>query len=60
MARVFAHICRLVATLGSKSGLKKVNRKAIIDVDVPKACETIIAPQAPMALRLQSNLLWVH
>lgn len=54
-----SYLCthRLVATLGSKSGLKKVNRKAIIDVDVPKACETIITPKAPMALRLQSNLL---
>ena len=48
---------RLVATLGSKSTLRKVNRKAILDVDVPKACETILAPEAPMALRLQSNLL---
>ncbi|KAL2356650.1 Rec8 like protein-domain-containing protein [Cryomyces antarcticus] len=48
----------LVATLGSKSTLKKVNRKAILDVDVPKACETIIQPEAPMALRLQSNLLY--
>ncbi|KAK4909292.1 hypothetical protein LTR28_000190, partial [Elasticomyces elasticus] len=49
----------LVATLGSKSTLKKVNRKAILDVDVPKACETILTPEAPMALRLQSNLLFV-
>ena len=48
---------RLVATLGSKSSLKKVTRKAIIDVDVPKACETIQDPHAPMALRLQGNLL---
>jgi meiotic recombination protein REC8, fungi type len=37
--------------------LKKVSRKAIISVNVPKACETIIQPEAPMALRLQSNLL---
>lgn len=51
--------CRLVATLGPKSNLKKVNRKAILDVDVPKACETILTPEAPMALRLQSNLLSV-
>lgn len=49
--------CRLVATLGSKSSLKKVSRKAILDVDVQKACETIVMPDAPMALRLQSNLL---
>jgi hypothetical protein len=48
---------RLVATLGSKSGLKKVSRRAILDVDVPKACESILEPSAPMALRLQSNLL---
>ncbi|KAI9882475.1 MAG: hypothetical protein M1823_005775 [Watsoniomyces obsoletus] len=48
----------LVATLGSRSTLKKVNRKAILDVDVPKACQTIVAPEAPMALRLQGNLLY--
>lgn len=48
---------RLVATLGSKSNLKKVNRKAILDVDVPATCRIIIEPEAPMALRLQSNLL---
>ncbi|KAF2708214.1 hypothetical protein K504DRAFT_482667 [Pleomassaria siparia CBS 279.74] len=47
----------LVATLGSKSNLKKVNRKAILNVNVPKACETIVNPAAPMALRLQGNLL---
>ena len=47
----------LVATLGSKSTLKRVSRKAILDVDVQKACETIVEPEAPMALRLQSNLL---
>jgi len=50
-------IIRLVATLGQKSILKKVSRKAILDVDVPKACESISTPDAPMALRLQSNLL---
>ncbi|OCL03975.1 hypothetical protein AOQ84DRAFT_346838 [Glonium stellatum] len=48
----------LIATLGSKSTLKKINRKAILDVNVPKACQTIQAPDAPMALRLQSNLLY--
>lgn len=48
---------RLVATLGAKSNTKKVTRKAILDVDVRKACETIVQPEAPMALRLQSNLL---
>ncbi|KAF1978109.1 hypothetical protein BU23DRAFT_595909 [Bimuria novae-zelandiae CBS 107.79] len=48
----------LVATLGSKSNSKKINRKAIQDVNVPKACQTIIDPAAPMALRLQGNLLY--
>lgn len=50
---------RLVATLGAKSNTKKVTKKAILDVNVKKACETIIEPEAPMALRLQSNLLYV-
>ncbi|TVY14205.1 Meiotic recombination protein rec8 [Lachnellula arida] len=48
----------LVATLGAKSSAKKVTRKAITGVDVQKACETIIEPEAPMALRLQSNLMY--
>jgi hypothetical protein len=48
---------RLVATLGAKSTALKVNRKQILSVDVKKACETIIQPEAPMALRLQSSLL---
>jgi hypothetical protein len=48
---------RLVATLGAKSTTLKVNRKQILSVDVKKACETIIQPEAPMALRLQSSLL---
>lgn len=47
----------LVATLGSKSSLKKVSRKSILDVDVEKACHTIMEPDVPLALRLQSNLL---
>ncbi|QDS70385.1 hypothetical protein FKW77_009222 [Venturia effusa] len=48
----------LVATLGQRSGARKVSRKQILDVNVTKACETIITPEAPMALRLQSNLLY--
>lgn len=51
------YVGRLVATLGAKSATRKVNRKAILEVDVSKACETIIHPEAPMALRLQGNLL---
>ncbi|KAF1834560.1 hypothetical protein BDW02DRAFT_498102 [Decorospora gaudefroyi] len=48
----------LVATLGAKSSLKRINRKQILDVDVSKACQTIVDPVAPMALRLQGNLLY--
>ncbi|KAI9037706.1 Rad21/Rec8 N terminal domain protein [Aspergillus affinis] len=48
----------LVATLGPRSITKKLNRKAILDVDVPKACNVIMDPAAPMALRLQGNLLY--
>ena len=56
-ARKRSDACRLVATLGAKSNLKKLNRRAILDVNVAKTCEMILQPEAPMALRLQSNLL---
>lgn len=49
-----------MATLGAKSSLKKVSRRAIDNVNVPKACDVIIEPEAPMALRLQSNLLYAQ
>ncbi|KZM18792.1 R8 protein [Ascochyta rabiei] len=48
----------LVATLGSKSSLKRITRKQMLDVNVAKACKTIIDPVAPMALRLQGSLLY--
>ncbi|KAF7530407.1 hypothetical protein PCG10_003778 [Penicillium crustosum] len=48
----------LVATLGSRSISRRLNRKAILDVDVPNACRVIINPEAPMALRLQGSLLY--
>jgi meiotic recombination protein REC8, fungi type len=51
-------VSRLVATLGNKSSTKKVTRKAIQDVDVEKACDKILEPGAPIALRLQGNLLY--
>jgi meiotic recombination protein REC8 len=46
-----------VATVG-KGSQKRVTRKAIQGVDVPKACETILDPGAPLALRLQGSLLY--
>ncbi|KAF8428256.1 Rec8 like protein-domain-containing protein [Tirmania nivea] len=48
----------LVATLGSKHGGPKLQRKDIMSVDVHKACDTIKNPEAPLALRLQSSLLY--
>ncbi|KAJ5372919.1 hypothetical protein N7517_004925 [Penicillium concentricum] len=48
----------LVATLGYRSIARRLNRKAIQDVDVPNACRVIINPDAPMALRLQGSLLY--
>ncbi|KAH6973452.1 Rec8 like protein-domain-containing protein [Ilyonectria sp. MPI-CAGE-AT-0026] len=47
----------LVATVG-KTANRRVTRKAIQEVNVPKACEKIIHPGAPLALRLQGNLLY--
>ncbi|KXJ94087.1 Rec8 like protein-domain-containing protein [Microdochium bolleyi] len=49
---------RLVATVGNRSNTRKVTKKAIQRVDVEKACGTIIEPGAPIALRLQGNLLY--
>ncbi|KAJ5298288.1 uncharacterized protein N7443_006408 [Penicillium atrosanguineum] len=48
----------LVATLGSRSIARRINRRAIQDVDVPSACRVIIDPESPMALRLQGSLLY--
>ncbi|RMZ92574.1 hypothetical protein DV736_g182, partial [Chaetothyriales sp. CBS 134916] len=48
----------LVATLGSRSNLRTVSRKAITDINVSKACETITNPEVPLALRFQASLLY--
>ncbi|KAM7209684.1 hypothetical protein V8F20_000087, partial [Naviculisporaceae sp. PSN 640] len=48
----------LVSTFGLRSTNRKISRKAIQEVNVRKACETIIKPGAPIALRLQSSLLY--
>lgn len=51
-------VVRLVSTIGLRSTNKKVSRKAIQDVNVRKACKTILQPGAPIALRLQGTLLY--
>ncbi|KAI1328155.1 Rec8 like protein-domain-containing protein [Xylariaceae sp. FL0255] len=48
----------LVATSGNKATSKTVSRKAIQGVDVKRACKQIVEPGAPIALRLQGNLLY--
>ncbi|KAM0326183.1 hypothetical protein ACHAQA_006780 [Verticillium albo-atrum] len=39
-------------------GASKVTRKAMQEVDVQKACKAILQPAAPLALRIQGNLLY--
>jgi meiotic recombination protein REC8 len=48
----------LVSTIGLRTANRKVSRKAIQEVDVRGACGTILKPGAPIALRLQGNLLF--
>ncbi|OLL25915.1 Meiotic recombination protein rec8 [Neolecta irregularis DAH-3] len=47
----------LAATLGSKASFKKIQKRDIINVDVSKACQYIVQPPEPLALRLSSNLM---
>ncbi|KAK5662894.1 hypothetical protein OQA88_6305 [Cercophora sp. LCS_1] len=48
----------LASTIGLRSNARRITRKAIQEVNVRKACETIIQPGAPIALRLQGSLLF--
>lgn len=48
-----------MANLGHNSSSRRLTRKTIEGIDVPKACDTIEHPPgAPIALRLQGNLLY--
>ncbi|SCV70187.1 BQ2448_1581 [Microbotryum intermedium] len=49
----------LAATLGSRGGVasKKLTRKEVMSCNLVTACEKLAAPDEPLALRLQSNLL---
>ena len=51
-------ICRLAATLGAKSTLKKLQKKDILSVDVPRACTFLSDADESLALRLSSNLMY--
>ncbi|TEA19188.1 Meiotic recombination protein rec8 [Colletotrichum sidae] len=47
-----------VANFGPRVvGPKKLSRKIILDVNIPRACEKVKEPGAPISLRLQSMLL---
>ncbi|KAL7424472.1 R8 protein [Cryptotrichosporon argae] len=45
----------LMATLGPRN--KRVTRKALTGVEIPRACRYIMEPPEPMALRLSGHLL---
>lgn len=47
-----------MATIGPRSSTRRLTRKDIQNVEIQKAVETIIKPGAPIALRLQSSLLY--
>ncbi|KAK7204501.1 Rec8 like protein-domain-containing protein [Myxozyma melibiosi] len=48
----------LVATLGAKSSLKRVYKKDILGVSIPDACDVVMHPPQPLALRLSASLLY--
>lgn len=50
--------CRLAATLGAKSTLKRLQKRDILSVDVPRACTFLQGDDEPLALRLSSNLMY--
>ncbi|KDN53013.1 hypothetical protein K437DRAFT_253663 [Tilletiaria anomala UBC 951] len=47
----------LAATLGNRSVFRKLNKKEVANVDIERACQTVISPAEPMALRLSSQLM---
>ncbi|GAA5849980.1 hypothetical protein JCM8547_000973 [Rhodosporidiobolus lusitaniae] len=49
----------LAATVGSKGGtaVKKLSKAEVLKSNVVRACEKVIAPEEPLALRLSSNLM---
>ncbi|PVF94566.1 hypothetical protein CPB86DRAFT_765649 [Serendipita vermifera] len=47
----------LAATLGSKSTLKRLTKKSVLNADISHLCDLIATPAEPLALRLSSNLM---
>jgi meiotic recombination protein REC8 len=50
--------CRLAATLGAKSTVRKLSKRDIAACDITKTCDSVKDPSEPMALRLSSQLLY--
>ncbi|GAA5980051.1 hypothetical protein JCM10908_001513 [Rhodotorula pacifica] len=49
----------LAATVGSRGGtaVRKLSKKELLSCNVVQACEKVIQPEEPLALRLSSNLM---
>lgn len=47
----------LAATLGSKAQFRKLQKKDLLSVDLPKTCSYLAAPSEPLALRTSSSLM---
>ncbi|PWN47717.1 hypothetical protein IE53DRAFT_233763 [Violaceomyces palustris] len=48
----------LAATIGRQSPFRKLSRREIMSVNIPKTCATVASPPEPMALRLSSQLMF--
>ncbi|GAA5941140.1 hypothetical protein JCM3775_001316 [Rhodotorula graminis] len=50
----------LAATIGAKgtTAVRKLSRKELLTCNIVKACEKVIQPDEPLALRLSANLLF--
>lgn len=49
-------VLRLAATLGAR-GRKGINKKQILDADISEACQKIMNPPEPIALRTSAGLM---
>jgi meiotic recombination protein REC8, fungi type len=49
---------RRIANVNNAGVQRRLTRKVVQEVDVPRACEKILDPGAPLALRLQASLLY--
>ena len=50
-------VCRLAATLGSKSAFTKLQKRDVMTANISQLCTLVAQPAEPLALRLSSNLM---